>query len=176
MNAYFELFGSTQWVDNEQVEKYLLSLEIADVKYIKTSRTGAKLYEITPHHYNASVREWLDNTLWAEIHYYAEDRRAILKSNRTLEDEEEFLNILESINYNEDYGMQELFGNVVFKDGTWLERYEYDGSERWVLNRCPNEPDWDKDSEENSEDDKDSPIESRYDNELEALESLKKYL
>ena len=182
MNAYFELFGSTQWVDNEQVEKYLLSLETADVKYIKTSRTGAKLYEITPHHYAATVRDWLDKVLWADIQYYPEDHRVILKSDRTHEDEEVFLNILESINYDEGYGMQELYGYVVFKDNTWLERYEYDGSERWVLCKCPQEPDWNNellygDSEEDSKDDEDLPIKyPHYDDELKALESLKKYL
>ena len=34
--------------------------------------------------------------------------------------------------YNDNFGWQELYGIVLFKDGTWLERYEYDGAESWV--------------------------------------------
>ena len=33
--------------------------------------------------------------------------------------------------YDSDFGGQELFGTIWLKDGTWLERSEYDGSECW---------------------------------------------
>lgn len=33
--------------------------------------------------------------------------------------------------YDSDFGGQELFGTVWLKDGSWLERSEYDGSECW---------------------------------------------
>ena len=33
--------------------------------------------------------------------------------------------------YDEGYGRQELFGYIWYKDGTWSERCEYDGSEWW---------------------------------------------
>jgi len=39
--------------------------------------------------------------------------------------------------YDDGYGSQELFGVVVFKDGTWLDREEYDGSEWWDYRKCP---------------------------------------
>jgi hypothetical protein len=39
--------------------------------------------------------------------------------------------------YDDGYGGQELFGYVVFKDGTWLSRAEYDGSEWWEYNKTP---------------------------------------
>lgn len=39
--------------------------------------------------------------------------------------------------YDSGYGGQELFGWVVFKDGTWLERGEYDGSEWWAYKEPP---------------------------------------
>jgi hypothetical protein len=39
--------------------------------------------------------------------------------------------------YDNGYGGQELFGYVVFKDNTWLERGEYDGSEWWEYQKCP---------------------------------------
>jgi len=36
-----------------------------------------------------------------------------------------------NVEYDDGYGSQELEGIVLFKDGTWLEREEYDGSEWW---------------------------------------------
>lgn len=38
---------------------------------------------------------------------------------------------LKQINYDDGYGVQELFGTIVLKDKSWLERYVYDGSEWW---------------------------------------------
>jgi len=35
------------------------------------------------------------------------------------------------INYNNGYGSQNLYGYVLLKNNTWLERNEYDGSEWW---------------------------------------------
>ncbi len=39
--------------------------------------------------------------------------------------------------YDDGYGGQELSGTIVFKDGTWLSRGEYDGSEWWDYNTMP---------------------------------------
>lgn len=39
--------------------------------------------------------------------------------------------------YDRGFGSQELEGVVVFKDHTWLERHEYDGSEWWEYKKCP---------------------------------------
>jgi len=39
--------------------------------------------------------------------------------------------------YDSGYGGQELSGTIVFKDGTWLERGEYDGSEWWEYKSKP---------------------------------------
>ena len=36
-----------------------------------------------------------------------------------------------NFDYDDGYGAQHLFGLVLFKDNTWLERAEYDGSEWW---------------------------------------------
>lgn len=103
MNAYFELFGSTQFD-------------------------------------SPSIREWIDNVAWAWVSN--DDSVYHLKSSRTSEEETEFLKGLQTIDYDEGYGSQELFGIIVFKDGSWMDRYEYDGSEHWVHNSCPEEPDW----------------------------------
>ena len=54
----------------------------------------------------------------------------LLKKNYT---ELDYLNFLSQINYIYDsgFGVQELFGTIWYKDGTWSIRGEYDGSERW---------------------------------------------
>lgn len=42
--------------------------------------------------------------------------------------------------YDNGWGGQELFGTLWFKDGTWAERGEYDGSEWWELREPPEIP------------------------------------
>tara|TARA_R110000851_G_scaffold2612_2_gene10659 strand:+ start:853 stop:1191 length:339 start_codon:yes stop_codon:yes gene_type:complete len=39
--------------------------------------------------------------------------------------------------YDCGYGRQLVFGHIVFKDGTWLERSEYDGAEWWTCRSKP---------------------------------------
>lgn len=39
--------------------------------------------------------------------------------------------------YDSGYGEQELFGMVLFFDGSWLERGEYDGAEWWEYKKTP---------------------------------------
>jgi hypothetical protein len=53
--------------------------------------------------------------------------------------EEQYNSFIESLDFNYDsgYGGQELFGTVWFKDGTWADRGEYDGSEWWEHHECP---------------------------------------
>lgn len=62
-----------------------------------------------------------------------------LKLNYT---EEEYQKFIESLNFKYDsgFGGQELFGIVWLKDGTWLSRGEYDGSEWWEHNVLPEIP------------------------------------
>lgn len=52
---------------------------------------------------------------------------------------EEFLAALTRMNfkYDDGYGGQFVFGTIVFTDGSWLTRGEYDGSEWWENHRCP---------------------------------------
>lgn len=55
---------------------------------------------------------------------------------------EEFELFLKTLNfmYSNGYGSQNLFGVIWYTDGTWSDRSEYDGSENWTYNRCPNIP------------------------------------
>ena len=54
---------------------------------------------------------------------------------------ENFLNKLD-FNYDEGYGTQYLYGTIWFSDGSWMERYEYDGSESWTYCSVPEVPDY----------------------------------
>lgn len=50
--------------------------------------------------------------------------------------------LLADVEYDEDYGDQEVAADllVVLRDGTWLERHEYDGRERWEHRHSPERP------------------------------------
>jgi len=50
-------------------------------------------------------------------------------------------------NYDNGYGGQELYGTLVFGDGSWLERFEYDGAEWWNYKQTPKMSDINKDLE-----------------------------
>ena len=52
---------------------------------------------------------------------------------------DEFLDSLD-FQYDKGYGGQELFGTIWYTDGTWSDRGEYDGSEWWSYQKCPNIP------------------------------------
>ena len=62
-----------------------------------------------------------------------------LKLGYSKDDLEAFLNSLD-FEYDSGYGGQELFGTLWLKDGTWLSRGEYDGSEWWEHNSLPEIP------------------------------------
>jgi len=56
------------------------------------------------------------------------------------EDLSSFLTALD-FSYDAGYGGQEVYGIIWYKDGTWSDRGEYDGSEWWNYNRVPDVPD-----------------------------------
>jgi hypothetical protein len=56
------------------------------------------------------------------------------------EDSDRFMDSLDFI-YNNGFGGQELDGTIWLKDGRWIDRAEYDGSEWWVLREAPQIPD-----------------------------------
>lgn len=66
-------------------------------------------------------------------------KNIILKVGHNEEDYAKFLNDLD-FEYDDGYGGQELFGTVWFKDNTWAERGEYDGSEWWEIHSLPDIP------------------------------------
>jgi len=65
------------------------------------------------------------------IHNAKNSVYSILPVGYTPEDQEEFLRDID-LDYDDDYGSQNLFGTIWYTDGiTWSQRGEYDGSEWW---------------------------------------------
>ncbi len=85
--------------------------------------------------------EILCANLWFQATAFTDNVDIQLKLAYTPEDLAEFLQKLD-FGYDNGYGGQRLFGTIWLKDGTWLERGEYDGSEWWehrVLPAIPEE-------------------------------------
>ena len=57
----------------------------------------------------------------------------------TEEDYDNFIKKLD-VEYDDGYGTQELDGIIWLTDGTWMDRGEYDGSEWWQHQKCPEIP------------------------------------
>jgi len=76
----------------------------------------------------------------AEIIYeydYDDSRTAIrLPLAHTEAELEQFFKQLD-FRYSNGFGTQYLYGTVWLTYGTWLSRWEYDGSEGWQLNKQP---------------------------------------
>ena len=55
---------------------------------------------------------------------------------------QEYIDFMDKLDFEYDngYGGQELFGTVWLEDDTWLERWEYDGSEGWEHKKLPQIP------------------------------------
>jgi hypothetical protein len=66
-------------------------------------------------------------------------KKMVLKEGYTQADLDEFISKLD-FEYDGGYGSQELFGMVWFNNGYWMDRYEYDGSERWDWHKYPSIP------------------------------------
>lgn len=163
MNAFNELFQELQEFSAEEYKEFLSKVDLDQVTietdttsrragYLRAKELDRVRVLITPTLHSEEVKEWLDRVLWATISYdYYEDKdnaaKAILKSTRTVEDEINFIRILQGIDYDDGFGLQQLFGTIVFKDGTWMERREYDGSEWWEHYRIPTEPIWELEDE-----------------------------
>ena len=63
-----------------------------------------------------------------------------LPTGFTNKDFDEYLNSLD-FEYDDGYGGHPLYGTIWYEDGTWSERYEYDGLEYWTFKKCPPIPD-----------------------------------
>ena len=81
------------------------------------------------------------NSYWDDSDNYIQPAPVLLKEGYTPTEYVEFLDKLK-FEYDSGYGGQELYGTVwLMEDHTWLDRGEYDGSEWWAYNKCPNVPD-----------------------------------
>ena len=67
-----------------------------------------------------------------------------IMNENTQESVEKLKKWLMHFEYDSWWGWQEFFWEVVFNDGTWLERWEYDGSEWREYKKTPERPDFNK--------------------------------
>ena len=58
-----------------------------------------------------------------------------IKYDRLKDSLEDLIENIKDIEYDEDYGGQELFGLILMNDNSWFERGEYDGAEWWQHKR-----------------------------------------
>lgn len=138
INAYEEIFGNTIVCRDEASLKRVRSLESCDIK--EEERENFTIVTIIPHIDSAPVQEWINDVKFAKIQ--CNGFNLDLHSYRSKEDELNFLQTLKEINYDNGYGSQELFGVIVFKNNSWMERWEYDGSESWTTCVTPKEEDY----------------------------------
>ena len=79
-----------------------------------------------------------------EIQLYNNERistKTTLAVNYTQDEYDKFLEDIDK-EYDSVYGLQELYGTIWLKNGDWIDRYEYDGSERWELRTAPPIPNY----------------------------------
>ena len=74
--------------------------------------------------------------VWYEDEYRHTDDNICIFNSDSIEIMKKFLEDNYS-NYDDWYWWQELYGEIVFKDRTWLERWEYDWSEWREYKKCP---------------------------------------
>ena len=79
--------------------------------------------------------------LCVHIGDYDDTSRINLKVGYSAFDFDKFLDQL-NYEYDNGFGGQKLYGVIWYKDGTWSERGEYDGSEWWAYKCCPIIPDY----------------------------------
>lgn len=56
---------------------------------------------------------------------------------RCATEDTDFLLDFLNFSYDEGFGMQYIYGYILFSDGSWLERREYDGAEWWKFMTLP---------------------------------------
>lgn len=161
MNAYNEIFEKhirCKIDDTERCEEILKRKDCEVTSHKSKRRKNLIIFDVVPNITSQEVSDWVNNVKFAFVRYSGNNYEdaiidsieddsikpveAVLRSNRTKDDETTFLNALKSINYDNGYGTQELEGVIVFNDDTWLSRWEYDGSEGWCKNIIPEEKDY----------------------------------
>lgn len=138
MNALFELLGAAIRKDNyDQLIANGTTFEDYEIEFVP--KRGCEV-RLTPKWGSTIVNEWFSRVKFATID--CNGTSLSLPSKRDKEDEQKFFEGLASIEYHDGYGIQELYGVIVFNDHSWLARGEYDGSEWWQKHAEPQEEDY----------------------------------
>ena len=84
---------------------------------------------------------YIASTLWGMNNETPPENKVInLKVGYSQDEYNQFLKQL-NFDYDSGHGSQELYGNVWFINGEWMEREEYDGREWWRIMNRPKIPD-----------------------------------
>lgn len=93
-----------------------------------------------------AIINWSDTTSYLNQCDLPEDQKKIrnsvnisLKVGHTQEEFDVFMNALD-FDYDDGYGVPELYGTIWLSNGDWMSRCEYNGSERWQRNTLPEIP------------------------------------
>ena len=92
--------------------------------------------------FESEVEEFEVRCAWVcfdEIYSFNEENRIYLREGYIPEEYEEFLQKIDR-EYDAGYGTQHLTGIIWLKDGNWIVREEYDGSELWSHKSLPEIP------------------------------------
>lgn len=73
---------------------------------------------------------------WIQIDSNDVDVDAILRKRYSKSEYDEFLKEID-VEYDPEWGLQELDGEIWLDDGQWFNRYEYDGREHWTRHILP---------------------------------------
>jgi len=110
-----------------------------NAKYELLSKTKKKDILCAKISFNPPIFDKEDEKKYTERGFSVVFKDIFLKRPHTDEELDQFIEKLD-FNYDEGYGSQELEGTVWLKNGTWLTRGEYDGSEWWDLHSLPDIP------------------------------------
>lgn len=78
--------------------------------------------------------------LLEDVYYVHHEKKSwLLKVGYSEQDYKDFLEAI-NFKYDDGYGSQQLGGTIWFKDGTYADRGEYDGSEWWEYHKTPEIP------------------------------------
>ena len=166
MNAYHELFYTKRIAAKKEeppIGEFRKWPRLVDMNEKEIEETLAKLRFEHPteeviydrydkmFYFSPSVEEVMKdcNIVWAYVD--CRTSHLMLPSGYSEDELCVFLESLLKVNYYAGFGGQELYGEIAYNDGTWMERGEYDGSEWWNHQKYPKEPDWEKMKQENRE-------------------------
>lgn len=137
---YYRIIYNDNKENRIEISETQFKKEVGDVRCSINAKEELKreIRDIDSKVFCAKIRLYVRFYLLGD-RFFSKEKECTLKKGYSKKDFENFLEEL-NFEYYDGFGSQELFGTVWLKDGSWLERSEYDGSENWVLRTIPEIP------------------------------------